>query len=238
MIILPAIDIKDRKCVRLYKGEFGTAEQVAEDPLQTALSFAQRGAKWLHMVDLDGSLEGRRVNSDIFLEAARDSGLKVELGGGIRDMETVEFYLLGGIARVILGTSAIQDPAFVAEAVKAYGDKIAVGIDAKDGYAAAGGWIDVSDIHFVELAKRVEAMGAATIIYTDISRDGTLSGPNFEHYGQLSSAVSCQIIASGGISSVEDAKKLAQMNLYGAILGKAIYKGTINLEEAIEVASC
>ena len=234
MIILPAIDIKDRKCVRLYKGEFDTAEKVAEDPLQTALSFKRSGAEWVHMVDLDGSLAGRRINQSIFLDVAKNSGLRVELGGGIRDMETAEFYLENGVSRVILGTAAVKNPAFVAEAVKTFDDKVAVGIDAKDGMAAAGGWLDVSGIHYIELAKRMEDMGVATIIYTDISKDGTLTGPSFDHYAALRAAVSCQIIASGGITDIEDVKKLAAMNLYGAICGKSIYKGTLDLAEAIE----
>ena len=233
MIILPAIDIRQGQCVRLTKGDFNTVEKVAADPLETALSFKESGAQWLHMVDLDGALEGRAVNAEVFTTVAEKSGLKVELGGGIRTLEQAAFYLDRGLSRVIFGSAALSNEAMVAEAVKEYGDKIAVGIDARNGKVSVAGWVADSEMDFVEMAKRMEGIGVRTLIFTDISKDGTLSGPNLEQLGQISEAVSCQIIASGGIKEMKDIRALADMGLYGAICGKSIYKGTLDLEEAI-----
>lgn len=234
MIIFPAIDIKDGACVRLYQGDFSTASRVAEDPLETAKSFRAAGAEWLHMVDLDGAKRGAAANASIFLEAAEKSGLKVELGGGIRSRETIEYYLSRGISRVILGSAALQNPALVREAVGAYGDKIAVGIDAKEEMAAAEGWLSTSRVHYLDLAKAMEQAGVRCIIYTDISKDGTLSGPNLEQLSRINEAVNCDIIASGGVSSLEDIRCLQSLGLYGAICGKSIYSGRLDLTEAIE----
>lgn len=235
MIILPAIDIKDGNCVRLTKGDFGTVCKVAENALETAISFKNAGAKWLHTVDLDGAKDASPKNHGIICELAQKSGLKVEVGGGIRDMKTVEFYLERGISRVILGSAAIKDPDFVKEAVSKYGGMIAVGIDAMNEYAAAEGWIDDSKIHYIDLAKRMEDIGVETIIYTDINRDGTLSGPNTEQLSRLCEAVGCDIIASGGINDINDIKKLLKIGMHGAICGKSIYKGTLSLKDAISV---
>ncbi len=235
MIILPAVDIMGGKPVRLYKGDFSTAGQVAENALDTAKEFEKAGAEWIHMVDLDGSLQKKRVNTDIFLSVAENTSLKVELGGGIRTMRDIEFYLSGGISRVILGSVALKDPQLVKEAAGEFGNKIAVGIDAKNGYAAAEGWTQTSDIYFTELAKKMEQFGVETIIFTDISKDGTLSGPNLAQLEEIDHAVSCNIIASGGITNIEDIKALKSLSLYGAICGKSIYSGTLNLKEALEV---
>ena len=235
MIILPAIDIKDGECVRLYKGDFGTTHKVAENALETALSFKSAGAEWLHTVDLNGALSGKRVNSDIFVSFAENSGLKVELGGGIRTFEDIKYYIERGISRVVIGSAAIKDPPLVREAVKAYGEKIAVGIDAKDGYAAAGGWLDVSEIYFTELAKNMEDCGVETIFFTDISRDGTIEGPNIERLSELPSAVKCNIIASGGISGIDDIAVLKELGVYGAICGKSIYSGSLDLKAALKL---
>lgn len=235
MIILPAVDIMGGKPVRLYKGDFSTAGQVAENALDTAKEFEKAGAEWIHMVDLDGSLQKKRVNTDIFLSVAENTSLKVELGGGIRTMQDIEFYLSGGISRVILGSVALKDPQLVKEAAGEFGNKIAVGIDAKNGYAAAEGWTQTSDIYFTELAKKMEQFGVGTIIFTDISKDGTLSGPNLAQLEEIDHAVSCNIIASGGITNIEDIKALKSLSLYGAICGKSIYSGTLNLKEALEV---
>ncbi len=235
MIIFPAIDIKNGICVRLYKGDFSTAHKVAEDPFFTAESFKSQGASWVHMVDLDGAKDGASGNSDIFTEIAKNSGLKVELGGGIRDMKTVEYYIKNGISRVILGSAAVNSPQFVKDAVSNYGDYIAVGIDAKDGMVCTSGWLDTSDIHYIELAKRMQDIGVKVIIYTDISKDGMLGGPSFSHYENLLSAVSCDITASGGISCIDDIKKLSDLNVYGAICGKSIYEGALDLSEAIKI---
>lgn len=236
MIILPAIDICGGQCVRLLRGDFGTAEKVAEDPLKTALSFQAAGAEWLHMVDLDGAKAGRPVNTAIFTGAAERSGLKVEVGGGIRSMETVESYLAAGVSRVILGSAALSDPALVKEAAGRYGEKIAVGIDAKNRMVSADGWLKDSTVDFVELAKQVEQMGVDCIIFTDISKDGTLSGPNLEQLDELRRAVSCKVVASGGISDIGDIKALRSLELYGAICGKSLYSGRLDLAEAIAAA--
>jgi len=235
VLIFPAIDIKGGECVRLYRGEFSTAERVAADYMQTALSFKAAGCGWIHMVDLDGSLEGRRINQDIFIDVARNSGLKVELGGGIRTMEDIAFYLEQGLSRVILGSAVLENPGLVAQAVARYGaEKIAVGIDAKEGFVATRGWLDVNDVTYLDLAHRMEALGAAYIIFTDIGRDGMLSGPNLEQLAALQGAVSCRITASGGVTNLGDIKALRDLGLYGAICGRSIYAGTLDLKEAVE----
>lgn len=233
MIIFPAIDIKDGRCVRLVKGDFSTAHQVAGDPLETAVAFRKGGAEWLHMVDLDGAKDARPRNAGIFRKIAAQSGLKVELGGGIRTMETVESYLEEGVARVILGSAALRDPDLVREAATKYGPRVAVGIDAREEMVAAEGWLDVSRVHYLELAKAVEQAGVGCIIYTDIGRDGTLSGPNLEQLARLRDAVRCDVTASGGIRDLEDIKALKAMDLYGAICGKSLYQGTLDLGEAL-----
>lgn len=236
MIVFPAIDIKDGSCVRLFKGDFGTVEKVAEDPLQTARSFEAKGASWIHMVDLDGAKDAVPINTEIFLDVARNTSLQVEVGGGIRSMNTVEAYLSGGIRRVILGSAAVKDPALVREAVREYGDRIAVGIDAKNGMAAVEGWLDASGTHYLELARAMENIGVKTLIYTDISKDGTLSGPNLQELAAINKAVSCQIVASGGVTDLNDIRALKKLGLYGVICGKSLYKGTLGLSEAIRAA--
>ncbi len=235
MIIFPAIDIIDGKPVRLFKGDFSTAEQVADNALETAKGFEEVGAEWIHMVDLDGSLQKKRVNAETFISVAKNTSLKVELGGGIRTLEDIQFYAENGISRVILGSVALKNPELVKEAVREFGELIAVGIDAKGGFVATEGWTEGSDAHFIDLAKQMEAIGVRTIIYTDISKDGTLSGPNIQQLTQLNNAVSCDITASGGVTDIDDIKALRDNKLYGAICGKSIYKGTLSLKEAIEV---
>ncbi len=237
MIILPAIDIQNRQCVRLVKGDFDTAHTVADDPLETAAAFRRAGAEWIHMVDLDGARTGNRVNADIFLAVAAESGLKVELGGGIRSLDTLEYYLSGGISRCILGSAALKDPEFIRQAVKLYGDRIAVGIDAVNGLVAAEGWLEVSQVSYLELARRMEDIGVRTLIFTDISKDGTLSGPNLEQLETLDRTVSCSVIASGGIRERRDIEQLRDRRLYGAICGKSLYSGTLDLAEAIQTAA-
>ena len=236
MIILPAIDIKDGSCVRLYKGDFGTVQKVAEDPVQTALSFQKTGAQWLHMVDLDGAKDAAPKNRQIFLDVCKATSLQVEVGGGIRSLDTVEDYLSGGIARVILGSVAVKNPDLVKTAVKEYGARIAVGIDARNEMVAVEGWLDSSSVHYLDLARAMEEVGVQTIIYTDISKDGTLSGPNLEQLTRINEAVSCNIIASGGISGIGDIAALKARKMYGAICGKSIYQGTLSLEEALRLA--
>ncbi|MGI6727721.1 MAG: 1-(5-phosphoribosyl)-5-[(5-phosphoribosylamino)methylideneamino]imidazole-4-carboxamide isomerase [Anaerovoracaceae bacterium] len=233
MVILPAIDIKNGQCVRLFQGDFSTTEKVADNWLETAKNFEQDGAKWIHMVDLDGALSGELQNSQIFIDVARETNLKVELGGGIRSMESISYYIENGISRVILGSVAVRNPKLVAEAVKEYGERIAIGIDAKNGIVKSSGWLEDSQINYIDLAKKMEALGVQTIIYTDISRDGTLEGPNYKQLNSINEAVSIKVIASGGIHNLEDVKKLASFGLYGAICGKSLYKGTLSLREAI-----
>lgn len=237
MIILPAIDIKDGNCVRLLKGDFATVHKVAENYMDTARSFEAAGAGWIHMVDLDGAKEGKPVNSDIYLDVAKNTGLKVELGGGIRCLETVEHYISRGISRVILGSVALKNPKIVADAVKEYGDRISVGIDAKNGTVAAEGWLEDSQVDYIELALQMINAGVKNIIFTDISKDGTLSGVNTEQLSALRKAAGdkCGITASGGVRNIEDIKACKKMDLYGAICGKSLYSGTLDLKEAIKI---
>lgn len=235
MIIFPAIDIMDGKPVRLLRGDFDTAEQVAEDVLTTAKQFARVGCTWVHMVDLDGSLQKKPVNTDPILQVVKHTPLKVEVGGGIRTMEDIAFYLDRGVDRVILGSVALKNPELVQQAVDAYGDKIAVGIDAKQGMVATEGWTEDSKMDFIDLAKAMEKMGVATIIYTDIGRDGTLSGPDVQGLDRLNKAVSCNVIASGGVTTITDILVMKDKKMYGTICGKCIYKKTLDLREAVGI---
>lgn len=237
MIIFPAIDIKDKECVRLYKGDFSTAGKVADSYMETALNFKKAGAEWIHMVDLNGALDGVRINSDIFLDVAKNSGLKVEVGGGIRTMKDVDFYIQNGIERVIIGSAALKNPQLVKEACKEFDDRIAVGIDAKNEMVATEGWTEKSDTHYIDLAKRMEDFGVKYIIFTDIDCDGMLSGPNLEQLVKLNEAVSCNITASGGIKDIQNIIDLKNANMYGAICGRSIYSGTLNLNDAIKEAT-
>ena len=237
MIILPAIDLLDRKAVRLLKGDYNQVTVYSNSPLEVAEKFKSLGAGYIHMVDLDGAFAGERKNADIFLKIASQSGLKVELGGGIRTMEDVEFYLDGGISRVVFGSAAVKNPKLVEHAAKTFPGKIAVGIDAVNGKVATEGWVDVSEIDYIELAKRMEQFGVEYIIFTDISRDGMMCGANIEQLTALNNSVSCNIIASGGITDIDDIRKIKDSGIYGAICGRSIYVGTLNLSEAIELAS-
>ncbi len=236
MLIFPAIDIKGGTCVRLYKGDMASAEQVADSYLDTAAAFKAAGAKWIHMVDLDGACAGERKNTHIFTEVAEKSGLQVEVGGGIRTMQDIEYYLSRGISRVVIGSAAVKNPKLVREACKLYGDKIAVGIDARGGFVATEGWVETGTVDYITLAKEMEQAGVCTVIFTDIDRDGMLSGPNLTQLQALNEAVSCNVVASGGIKDRNDIKALAALNLYGAICGRSIYKGTLDLQEAIALA--
>lgn len=238
MIILPAIDIKDGNCVRLFKGDFNTVEKVASDYLETAKGFEEKGAKWIHMVDLDGAKEGRPVNSKIYKDVAAKTGLKVEIGGGIRNLETIDEYLDMGISRVILGSAALKDPDFVCRAVEKYGsEKIVVGIDSVNGMVATEGWLEASDVNYIDLANKMISVGVKYFIFTDISKDGTLSGVNKEQLKALYDGTkNCNIIASGGVHTMDDIKICKEMGLYGTICGKSIYKGTLDLAEAIRYA--
>lgn len=234
MIIIPAIDIIDGKPVRLYQGDYSKKEIVSEDVLDTAVSFEKAGASYIHLVDLDGAKNGTNVNHELVIKVAKTVNVPVELGGGIRDMKTIEYLLDNGVSRVILGTSALEDEDLLKEAVKKYKDKIAVGIDCKDGKVCAKGWLEKSGIDYISFAKKMESVGVSCIIVTDISKDGTLMGPNVSMLKELKENVNINITASGGICNMDNIKELSKLNLYGAITGKAIYKGTLNLKEAIK----
>lgn len=236
MVILPAIDIKDGQCVRLFKGDYSTVQKVAESYMDTARAFEKAGAEWIHMVDLDGAKDASQQNRDIFLDVAKNTGLKVEVGGGIRSMDTVEMYLKNGISRVIIGSAAVKNPALVKDAVKEYGSRIAVGIDAKNGFVATEGWLETSEVHFTQLAKAMSEVGVEYIIYTDISKDGTLSGVNAEQLDEINRCCNANIIASGGVHTIEDIKICKKLGLYGTICGKSIYSGTLDLKQAIAEA--
>lgn len=236
MIVLPAIDLKDRKVVRLYKGDFDTVHQVSQDPLATAREFAAAGARYLHMVDLDGARSGVRKNAAIVQAVAEQSGLRVELGGGIRSLSDLEEVFALGVYRAVIGSAAVSDPEFVREAAVRYGERIAVGIDALDGVVKTAGWEASSGLDYLELARSMERLGVKTIIFTDIATDGMLSGPSFARLSALQAAYSGQIVASGGVSVQEDLRRLQEMGLYGAIVGKAYYAGTIDLAQAVKEA--
>jgi len=236
MIILPAIDLKDGKCVRLLKGDFGTVHKVAEDPVEVAKVFTSCGAKFIHMVDLDGALDGVRKNGEIVKAVASSVDAKIELGGGIRTMADIDAADKLGVYRFVIGSSAVSDPEFVAEAVKKYGERIAVGIDAKDGKVKTHGWTADSGIDAVEFAKKMESLGVKTIIFTDIDTDGTLQGPPMEKLKVLRNAVKCNIVASGGVTDINDIKNIKNADIDAAIIGKAYYAGTIDLKEAVQEA--
>ncbi|MDT0049182.1 1-(5-phosphoribosyl)-5-[(5-phosphoribosylamino)methylideneamino]imidazole-4-carboxamide isomerase [Listeria cossartiae subsp. cayugensis] len=235
MQIFPAIDLKNGQCVRLFQGDFSKQTVVNEDPIAQAKAFASDGATYLHIVDLDGALEGRPVNLEIIKKMQTVAKIPVQVGGGIRSMAQVDYYLESGIDRVIIGSAALTDPDFLRAAVQKYGSKIAAGIDAKNGFVATSGWLDVSQVSYLDLAKRMEEMDVETIIYTDISRDGTLTGPNLEQMAALQKHVSINLVASGGVSSRADLEALAKLGLYGAIAGKALYNGNISMSDVVEV---
>ena len=236
MLIFPAIDLYDKKAVRLYKGDYNQMTVYSENPLDVAKEFKASGAQYIHMVDLEGAKEGTTPNFGVVESVCRYSGLKVEIGGGIRSEETVKRYIDAGVMRVILGTAALDDPEFLALMCEKYGDKIAVGADLKDGQVAVKGWLETSNVSGMDFCQKMQDMGVKTIICTDISRDGAMRGTNRELYKELSERFTMDIVASGGVSTIDDVKALRKMNLYGAIVGKAIYTGDIDLKEAIEVA--
>ena len=235
MVILPAIDIKDGKCVRLVQGKYDSAYTVAESAADTAKAFEAMGATWLHMVDLDGAKEAVPVNTDMIFDVLKQCNLKVELGGGIRNMETIDYYMDHGISRIILGSAALNNPALVKEAVAKYGDKIAVGIDAIDGNVTAEGWTQTSTVNYIDLAKHMEDAGVKYIVFTDISRDGMMDGPNFTMLDKLNRSVSCKVIASGGVSSLTDIVVLTALKLHGAICGRALYTRDLSLRQAVDL---
>ena len=236
MLIYPAIDLYGGKAVRLYKGDYAQMTVYNEDPVAVARDFQASGASCIHLVDLEGAKSGTTPNLETVCAIKKETGLFCEIGGGIRSMEVVSRYLDAGLDRVILGTAAVTDPAFLQAAVAKYGEKIAVGIDIKDGFVAIRGWTEKSEKDALEFAAQMQNLGVKTLICTDISKDGAMEGANHGLYKTLSERFGMQIIASGGVSSMEDVKRLAAMGLHGAIIGKAYYTGAIKLKEAIEVA--
>ncbi len=236
MNIFPAIDIIDGKAVRLFKGDYNKKTVYNDSPLSVAKSFEEKGASFLHLVDLDGAKSGDTPNFDTVRAIVQETNLFVEIGGGIRSQEVIKRYLSAGVKRVILGTVALEDPEFTKEMTQKYKDAIAVGIDISNGFVAVRGWTDISKVSCDEMFERIEKMGVKTVICTDISKDGAMMGTNLELYKDLKSRYNIDIVASGGVSSLEDVTKLKEMDLYGAILGKALYEGAIDLAKAIEVA--
>ncbi|MBQ8027880.1 MAG: 1-(5-phosphoribosyl)-5-[Clostridia bacterium] len=236
MKIFPAIDLFDGKAVRLFKGDYAQMTVYNESPLSQAKEFEKCGAEFLHMVDLEGAKSGETPNLNVIKEICEKTNLFIELGGGIRSMEVAEKYLSIGVDRVILGTAAVTDEKFLFEAAEKFGEKLAVGVDIKDGFVSIKGWTEKSEYTLDAFCEKLEKIGIKTVICTDISKDGAMKGANLELYKELSEKYTMNFIASGGVSSLEDVRALSEMKLYGAIIGKAYYTGAIDLKEAIEVA--
>lgn len=237
MLIFPAIDLVQGQAVRLYKGDYAQMTVYDSDPLRVARTFQSQGSSCLHLVDLEGAKNGGTPNLEVITRIVSETSLFTEVGGGIRSIETVETYLTAGVSRVILGTAAVTDEAFLRQAVAAWGSRIAVGVDIRDGYVSIKGWTEQSAYTCSQFFEKMQKLGVQTIICTDISRDGAMAGTNLNLYRQLSQAYRMDIVASGGVSSLADVKALREMDLYGAIIGKAYYTGAIDLRQAIEVAS-
>jgi phosphoribosylformimino-5-aminoimidazole carboxamide ribotide isomerase len=237
MKIFPAIDLFGGKAVRLFKGDYNQMTVYSDNPVSVALDFKAKGAEWIHLVDLEGAKNGDTPNLQTVKNIVEKSGLKAEIGGGVRSMEVIEKYMSIGVERVILGTAAVNDSEFLKKAVDKYGDKIAVGVDIKDGFVAIKGWTEKSQFTAIEFCEKMQSIGVKTIISTDISKDGAMQGANHELYKELSEKLDIDIIASGGVSSMEDIKRLKKQGVYGAIIGKAYYTGAIELEKAVKVAN-
>lgn len=236
MKIFPAIDLYEGKAVRLYKGDYAQMTVYSDNPVEIAMDFKAQGAEWIHLVDLEGARDGDTPNLETVRRIVKESGLKAEVGGGIRSIEVIEKYLSAGVSRVILGTAAVTDPAFLNEAVARFGERIAVGVDIKDGCVAIKGWRETSALEAFEFCRKLEALGVKTVICTDISKDGAMQGTNHALYDAMRRELGMQIIASGGVTDITDIERLAAMHLYGAIIGKAYYTKAISIKEAIEVA--
>lgn len=234
MIIYPAIDIKDRSCVRLVQGDYDEVTIYEKDPVKVALKWESLGAEILHLVDLDGARGGVRINEDVVKDIVKSVNIPVQIGGGIRDTDGVETYLKSGVKYVIIGTAAIKNPTWLEEMVDKYGERIIVSIDAKNGLIATDGWESTSDKKALDYIKELKDMGVNRIVYTDIAKDGMLIGPNFEIYEDLKKEVDIEIIASGGVTTKDDIMRLKEIDVYGAIIGKALYEGRLDLEEVVK----
>lgn len=236
MYILPAIDLFDKKAVRLFRGDYDKMTVYSDNPVDVAMKFKEAGAQYIHIVDLEGAKDGTMPNYDAVKSIVKESGLRAEIGGGIRTEEAVKAYIDAGVERVILGTAAVEHPEFLERTVNTYGDKIAVGVDLKDGYVAIKGWTEKSSLTGIDFCRKLQEMGVRTVIATDISKDGAMQGTNRLLYRKLREEFTMDIIASGGVSSIDDILALKEMNCTGAIIGKAYYTGAIDLKEAVEVA--
>ena len=236
MELFPAIDLRDGKAVRLVQGDYNQMKIYSNNPPEFAEKFAESGAQYLHVVDLEGAKDGTTANFNTVKAIIDKTDMKVEIGGGIRNDDVIKKYIDAGVSRVILGTAAVKDSFFLKRAAANYGDKIAVGVDIKDGFVAVKGWLEVTDVKCFDFCRGLEKIGIKTVICTDISKDGMLSGTNIELYKELNELFDLNIIASGGVSTIDDIKKLAGMNMYGAILGKALYEGALDLKEAVQAA--
>src|SRR5690625_5578724 len=234
MIIFPAIDILDGKCVRLIQGDYNKERVYSESPVEVAKSWEKQGASYIHIVDLNGAKTGESVNKPIIEEIAKSVTIPIQVGGGIRSIDVIEQYVEIGVARVIIGTAAISNPAFLLEAVEKFQDKIAVSIDARNGYVATDGWTDTSEVKALDLVKKLEKIGVQTIVYTDIAKDGMLQGPNLEEQQTINEATAMNVIASGGVTTKEDVENLQALNMYGTIIGKALYDGKLDFEDVVE----
>lgn len=237
MYIIPAIDIKDGACVRLVQGERDSAQKVGGDPLEVAKEFEKAGAKIVHIVDLDGALKGEPVNHEIIFEIAKKTSLMVQAGGGIRNMEVADLYINNGVGRIVMGSAARDNKEFLKEVVEKYGKKVVVSVDAKDGMVAAEGWQSISSIDCIEFAREIEKIGVKNIIFTDISKNGTMDGPNYDLLDKLNYSTNLNVIASGGVSSLKDIINLSNLNLYGAVCGKVFYSGIMDYRSAVTIAN-
>lgn len=234
MILLPAIDLYEKKVVRLTRGDYARMTVYNDDPVAQATSFQEAGAQWLHTVDLEGAKDGSTPNYSVIKAICKETSLKVEIGGGIRSLDTIQKYLDAGVERVILGTKAVTDPAFLEESLNKFGSHIAVGVDIKDGKIAIKGWLETAQDSVEDFFTKLCRLGVSTVICTDVSKDGMLAGTNVDLYRQLSQKFSLDLIASGGVSSQEDLARLKELGLYGAILGKALYTGALDLKAALK----
>lgn len=234
MIIFPAIDILDGQCVRLIQGDYNQEKVYSNSPIDMAKKWEAKGAEFIHIVDLDGAKTGDSINKKVIKDIAKTVSIPVQVGGGIRSLDIIATYLENGVDRVIIGTAAINDPDFLKAAVQKYGDKIAVSLDARNGYVATDGWTDTSNVTALDLVKKLEKMGVKTIVYTDIAKDGMLQGPNLQEQQTINEATSMDVIASGGVTTKEDVENLQALEMYGTIIGKALYDGKLDFETLVE----
>lgn len=234
MIIFPAIDILDGQCVRLIQGDYNQESVYSNSPVDMAKQWEEKGAEFIHIVDLDGAKSGNSTNKDVIQKIAQTVNIPVQVGGGIRSLEIIDAHINNGVNRVIIGTAAIQDPDFLKAAVEKYGDKIVVSLDARNGFIATDGWTDTSEVKALDLVKDLEKIGVKTIVYTDIAKDGMLQGPNLDEQKTINEATTIDVIASGGVTTKKDVENLQALNMYGAIIGKALYDGKLEFESVVE----